>query len=103
MLASAGDDDLFASRGPFDQFGPVRLHRHSAVQVVFTLDEPVDTTLDGQVWSRVFGFVADSDCPHECGGPLRDPADFEEAGRCFLLYAVKGEGGIAIAALLERA
>ncbi len=47
----------------------VRLHRHSAVQVVFTLDEPFDTTIDGQVWSRVFGFVADSDCPHECAGP----------------------------------
>jgi AraC-like DNA-binding protein len=47
----------------------VRLHRHSAVQVVFTLDEPFDTTIDGQVWSGVFGFVADSDCPHECAGP----------------------------------
>ena len=34
--------------------------------------------------------------------PLRDPAVFEEDGRCFLLYAVRGEGGIAIAALLER-
>jgi AraC-like DNA-binding protein len=47
----------------------VPLHRHAAVQVVFTLDEPFDTTIDGQVWSRVFGFVANSDCPHECAGP----------------------------------
>lgn len=31
---------------------------------------------------------------------LRDPAVFEEDGRCFLLYAVRGEGGIAIAELL---
>lgn len=30
---------------------------------------------------------------------LRDPAIFEEDGRTFLLYAVKGEGGIAIAEL----
>jgi hypothetical protein len=28
---------------------------------------------------------------------LRDPAIFEEAGRIFLLYAVAGESGIAIA------
>ena len=32
---------------------------------------------------------------------LRDPAVFEEDGRTFLLYAVKGEGGIAIGELLE--
>lgn len=30
---------------------------------------------------------------------LRDPAIFEENGRTYLLYAVKGEGGIAIAEL----
>jgi len=30
---------------------------------------------------------------------LRDPAIFEEKGRTYLLYAVKGEGGIAIAEL----
>ncbi len=32
---------------------------------------------------------------------LRDPAIFEEAGRVFLLYAVAGESGIAIAELAE--
>jgi hypothetical protein len=31
---------------------------------------------------------------------LRDPAVFEEDGRRYLLYAVKGEAGIAIAELL---
>lgn len=31
---------------------------------------------------------------------LRDPAIFEEDGRVYLLYAVQGEGGIAIAELL---
>lgn len=31
---------------------------------------------------------------------LRDPAIFEEDGRTYLLYAVQGEGGIAIAELL---
>jgi len=32
---------------------------------------------------------------------LRDPAVFEENGRLFLLYAVQGESGIAIAELLH--
>jgi hypothetical protein len=30
---------------------------------------------------------------------LRDPAIYEEGGRVYLLYAVKGEGGIGIAEL----
>jgi hypothetical protein len=34
---------------------------------------------------------------------LRDPAIFEEAGRSYLLYAVAGESGIAIAELLDAA
>jgi hypothetical protein len=34
---------------------------------------------------------------------LRDPAVFEEAGRVFLLYAVQGEAGIAIAELTPTA
>ncbi|MBI1386191.1 MAG: hypothetical protein GC150_14895 [Rhizobiales bacterium] len=34
---------------------------------------------------------------------LRDPAIFEEDGRIWLLYSVRGEAGIAIAALEERA
>lgn len=33
---------------------------------------------------------------------LRDPAIFEDAGRTYLLYAVKGEAGIALAELLPR-
>ncbi len=33
---------------------------------------------------------------------LRDPAIFEEDGRTFLLYAIAGESGIAIAELLAR-
>ncbi len=33
---------------------------------------------------------------------LRDPCIYEEGGRVFLLYAVKGEGGIAIAELTVR-
>ena len=33
------------------------------------------------------------------GNPLRDPAIFEEDGRVYLLYAVAGESGIAIAEL----
>ena len=32
---------------------------------------------------------------------LRDPAIYEEDGRCYLLYAVGGEAGIGIAELLE--
>jgi hypothetical protein len=32
---------------------------------------------------------------------LRDPAIYEEGGRVYLLYAVKGEAGIAIAELLQ--
>lgn len=34
---------------------------------------------------------------------LRDPAIHEEDGRVYLLYAVKGEAGIAIAELLQTA
>ncbi|MGH7012285.1 MAG: hypothetical protein ACREEX_15735, partial [Caulobacteraceae bacterium] len=34
---------------------------------------------------------------------LRDPAIFEEDRRVFLLYAIKGEGGIGIAELREGA
>ncbi len=33
---------------------------------------------------------------------LRDPAIFEDEGRTYLLYAVKGEAGIAVAELLPR-
>ncbi len=33
---------------------------------------------------------------------VRDPAIFEEDGRTYLLYAVKGEAGIAIAELIEQ-
>ena len=33
---------------------------------------------------------------------LRDPALFEESGRTWMLYAVKGESGIALAELLEH-
>ncbi len=32
---------------------------------------------------------------------LRDPALFEEDGRSWLLYAVRGESGIALGELLE--
>jgi len=34
------------------------------------------------------------------GNQLRDPAIFEENGRVYLLYAVAGESGIAIAEVL---
>jgi len=33
---------------------------------------------------------------------LRDPAILEDAGRIFLIYAVRGEAGLAIAELRER-
>ena len=33
---------------------------------------------------------------------VRDPAIFEEDGRVYLLYAVKGEAGIAIVELIEQ-
>jgi len=33
---------------------------------------------------------------------LRDPAIFEEDGRVWLLYAIAGESGIALAELHER-
>ena len=33
---------------------------------------------------------------------LRDPAIFEEDGQTYLLYAVAGEQGLAIARLIER-
>jgi hypothetical protein len=41
----------------------------------------------------------------EIGGParqLRDPAIFEEDGQAYLLYAVAGEQGLAIARSIER-
>ncbi len=38
---------------------------------------------------------------HERARQLRDPAIFEEDGRTYLLYAVAGESGLAIAELFQ--
>ena len=49
--------------------------------------EGADAPLEPSVRSTAYGHV----------NQLRDPAIFEEDGRVFLLYAVAGESGIAIA------
>jgi hypothetical protein len=49
--------------------------------------EGADAPLEPSVRSTAYGHV----------NQLRDPAIYEEDGRTFLLYAVAGEGGIAIA------
>jgi hypothetical protein len=49
--------------------------------------EGADAPLEPSVRSTAYGQV----------NQLRDPAIFEDAGRIFLLYAVAGESGIAIA------
>ena len=49
--------------------------------------EGTDAPLEPSVRSTAYGHV----------NQLRDPAIFEEDGRVFLLYAVAGESGIAIA------
>lgn len=52
--------------------------------------EGADAPLEPSVRSTAYGHV----------NQLRDPAIFEEDGRVFLLYAVAGESGIAIAEVL---
>ena len=52
--------------------------------------EGADAPLEPSLRSVAYGHV----------NQLRDPAIFEEDGRTFLLYAVAGESGIAIAELL---
>ena len=55
--------------------------------------EGADAPLERSLRSTAYGRV----------NQLRDPAIFEENGRTFLLYAVAGESGIAIAeVLLDR-
>lgn len=54
--------------------------------------EGVDAPLVPSVRSTAYGHV----------NQLRDPAIFEEAGRVYLLYAVAGESGIAIAELFPE-
>jgi hypothetical protein len=52
--------------------------------------EGADAPLIPSVRSTAYGQV----------NQLRDPAIFEESGRMYLLYAVAGESGIAIAEVL---
>src|SRR3984893_15295594 len=54
--------------------------------------EGADAPLVPSVRSTAYGQV----------NQLRDPAIFEENGRVYLLYAVAGESGIAIAEVLSR-
>lgn len=51
--------------------------------------EGADAPIEPSIRSVAYGHV----------NQLRDPAIYEEAGRTFLLYAVAGESGSAIAAL----
>lgn len=44
----------------------VTIHRHSAVQVVMSLDDPYPATLGTQCFPAVTGFVIDSNIPHAC-------------------------------------
>ena len=53
--------------------------------------EGADAPLEPSIRSVAYGQV----------NQLRDPAIFEEEGRVYLLYAVAGESGIAIARLHE--
>jgi hypothetical protein len=53
--------------------------------------EAADAPLTPSVRSTAYGHV----------NQLRDPAIFEEAGRTYLLYAVAGESGIAIAEIWQ--
>jgi len=53
--------------------------------------EGADTPLTPSVRSTAYGMV----------NQLRDPAIYEEDGRVFLLYAIAGESGIAIAEVLS--
>ena len=53
--------------------------------------EGAEAPLEPSIRSTAYGAV----------NQLRDPAIFEENGRLFLLYAVAGESGIAIAELID--
>jgi hypothetical protein len=102
------------------------LLRHGSTMCVFWTrveDEPesillstIDTSGDWSTWSTVdHGVILRPDMPWEGAGEpigrsergrafgpvhqLRDPCVFEDDGRTFLLYAVAGESGIAVAEL----
>jgi AraC-like DNA-binding protein len=44
----------------------VNLHHHHAVQLVVSLDEPYQATLDHQEFESIRGFLINSDIPHAC-------------------------------------
>jgi hypothetical protein len=61
--------------------------------------EPVEVLRPERPWEGADAPVVPSErgVVRECVNQLRDPAVFEEDGRTYLLYAVAGESGIALA------
>ncbi len=81
-------------RSTIDLFGPWETWTESEPVEVLRPERPwegADAPLAPSMRSTAYGHV----------NQLRDPAIFEEDGRTYLLYAVAGESGIAIAELLE--
>lgn len=48
----------------------VEIHRHSACQIVFTEDNPFNTTIENTTYNEIFGFVIKPQVAHSCSCSL---------------------------------
>jgi hypothetical protein len=90
-----GDAPEVLLRSTIDLGGPWESWQESAPVEVLRPErdwEGANAPVEPSVRSAVYGRV----------NQLRDPAIFEEAGRVYLLYAIAGESGIALAELHSR-
>jgi AraC-like DNA-binding protein len=58
--------DIVANIGIVTHGLDVTMHRHAAVQLVFSLDRPFQSRINGQEYAAIDGFMVDSGIPHEC-------------------------------------